>query len=448
MAYELAQGIAQAFLERVDEELMGERGEGLGVVGFKEKLMITTFGEVRIKRRAYRDADGRMRYLLDEALGLEKRSPLSPGIRELCALFATELSFAKCEELLSKVLPSGVSHTTIHRLVGKMTDPQLAEEDKEVKKVFEEGATVETGKRKVPHLFVESDGVSIALQRERERRGEIKVGIAYEGWQGVGGEGRHRLLEKTSYLGMMDGDRFWEGFSLTLVKKYDLGSVGHIVVGGDGARWVREGVEMLGASYQLDRFHLRRALLRGLRGDMGLAEKVYRACIKGEVMVADKLLMQEQARCDTEQAWEMAQLRGYLLDNAWGLKDYRLNLDLEGLRGLGAIEGNVDKLVATRMKKRGMSWTKRGAKRMSRLLQMRHSNELAGCAKLLKCPVTTSSTAAPQPKKSRKKHGYDATWLNMALPALEGPHQNRPWTQTLKRLSKGITTSGFKPTFP
>ncbi len=447
MAYELAQGIAQAFLERVDEELMGERGEGLGVVGFKEKLMITTFGEVRIKRRAYRDADGRMRYLLDEALGLEKRSPLSPGIRELCALFATELSFAKCEELLSKVLPSGVSHTTIHRLVGKITDPRLTEEDKEVEEVFEEGMIPETGRRKVPYLFVESDGVSIALQRESEGRGEIKVGIAYEGWQGVGGEGRHRLKEKTSYLGMMDGDRFWEGFSLSLAKKYDLANVGQIVVGGDGARWVREGVEMLGGTYQLDRFHLHRALLRGLRGDVELVEKVYRACVKGEIRTADDLLLEEQARCDMEQACEIAQLRGYIMDNATGLRDYRLNLGPEGLRGLGAVEGNVDKLVANRMKKRGMSWTKRGAKRMSRLLQMRHSEELAGYAKLL-YSVTTSSTAAPQPRKSPQKHGYDATWLNVALPALEGPHQNRPWAQTLKRLSKGMTTSGFKPTFP
>ena len=37
----------------------------------------------------------------------------------------------------------------------------------------------------VPHLMVEADGVGIALQREKERRTEVKVGIAYEGWEEV-----------------------------------------------------------------------------------------------------------------------------------------------------------------------------------------------------------------------------------------------------------------------
>ena len=43
------------------------------------------------------------------------------------------------------------------------------------------------------------------------------------------------------------------------------------------------------------------------------------------------------------------------MNNASGLRDYRLEVGYEGLRGLGAIESNVDKLVASRMKKRGMS---------------------------------------------------------------------------------------------
>jgi hypothetical protein len=31
-------------------------------------------------------------------------------------------------------------------------------------------------------------------------------------------------------------------------------------VGGDGARWVKEGAELFGGLYELDRFHLKRAL--------------------------------------------------------------------------------------------------------------------------------------------------------------------------------------------
>jgi hypothetical protein len=91
----------------------------------------------------------------------------------------------------------------------------------------------------------------------------------------------------------------------------------------------------------------------------------------------DGLLRQAQAGARGEQAREIAQLRGYILNNAGGLKDYRL--PVEGgsfLRGMGTIESNLDKLVADRMKKRGMSWTRRGRDRMVRLINLRERGEL------------------------------------------------------------------------
>ena len=119
------------------------------------------------------------------------------------------------------LLPDGISHTTIHRLVGKVTDPYLAEEEREIEEVFEDGVIPESDSKVVPYLIVEADGVSIALQREEERRTEVKVGIAYEGWQPIGKD-RYKLKEKISYTGIMDGERFWEGLSLALAKKYNL----------------------------------------------------------------------------------------------------------------------------------------------------------------------------------------------------------------------------------
>jgi hypothetical protein len=59
------------------------------------------------------------------------------------------------------------------------------------------------------------------------------------------------------------------------------------------------------------------------------------------------------------------------MENSFGLRDYRLEVDGDGLEGLGAIEGDVDKLVANRMKKRGMNWTIKGAQRMARLISLR-----------------------------------------------------------------------------
>jgi len=67
------------------------------------------------------------------------------------------------------------------------------------------------------------------------------------------------------------------------------------------------------------------------------------------------------------------------MENSYGLRDYRLEVNGDDLRGLGAIEGRVDRLVANRMKKRGMSWTilKPGLKLGCRLY-MDHSKIVPG----------------------------------------------------------------------
>jgi len=144
----------------------------------------------------------------------------------------------------------------------------------------------------VPYLVIEADGVNVALQREEERRAEVKVGIAHEGWQEIS-KGRYKLKEKSVYGGIMNGDRFWEGFSLSLAKKYELSRIGKVIVGGDGAPWVKEGAELLGGIYELDRFHLKRALHQGLASDPVVAE-VYKSCITGEIDKVDGLLMEAQ----------------------------------------------------------------------------------------------------------------------------------------------------------
>ena len=62
----------------------------------------------------------------------------------------------------------------------------------------------------LPYLFMEADGINISLQREKERKAEIKGGIAYQGWEEIGNR-RYKLKGKSVYAGIMDGKRFWEG---------------------------------------------------------------------------------------------------------------------------------------------------------------------------------------------------------------------------------------------
>jgi len=432
----LAQEVAKALLESIDEDLMRQKDGSLKVEAMKWHRVVTVFGDVRIKRRMYRDSNGKYRFLLDEKMGLDKGCQVSPKVKELATFLSSHFPFQRTEEILRYILPTGISHTSIHRLVARVTDPYLEEEERELEEVFEDGVIPESERRVVPHLFLEADGTNIALQREEARRAEVKVGVAYEGWQGVSKD-RHRVTKKTVYSGIMNGDRFWEGFSLTLAKKYDLSQVGRVIVGGDGAPWVKNGAELLGGIYQLDRFHLKRALHQSL--DNGLALEVYQACTRGEIDKVDRILAQVQQRATVERAKEVARLRGYLMENSFGLRDYRMEVGGDGLRGLGTIEGNVDKLVANRMKKRGMSWTIKGAQRMTRLVNLREMGEIHAWI-THKGKPTDDKPPRQVREISKKKPNAGMTeelWLEAGLPALSGPHRNRPWVQVLRALIHG-----------
>ena len=429
----LAQEVAKALLEIIDEELIKQKDGSLKVEALKQHRIVTIFGDVRIKRRMYRDSNGKYRFLLDEKMGLDKGCQVSPKVKKLATFLSSHFPFQRTEEILRFILPTGISHTSIHRLVARVTDPFIEEEEKELEEVFEDGVIPESGRRVVPYLFVEADGTSVALQREEARRAEVKVGVAYKGWQGVSKD-RHRVTKKAVYSGIMNGDQFWEGFSLTLAKKYDLSQVGRVIVGGDGASWVKSGAELLGGIYQLDRFHLKRALNQSL--GTGLALEVYQACTNGEIDKVEKILTEAQQQASTEGAKEVARLRGYLMENSFGLRDYRMEVGVDGLRGLGTIEGNVDKLVANRMKKRGMSWTIKGAHRMTRLVNLREMGELHSWI--------THKGKQRDKKPPRQVRGINKTrpnaemteevWLEADLPALFGSHQDRPWVQVLRAL--------------
>jgi hypothetical protein len=434
--YTLAQEVAKALLESMDEDLMRQRDVSLKVVALKPHRIVTVFGDVTIRRRMYRDSSGKHRFLLDEKMGLDKGCQVSPKVKELATFLSSYFPFQRTEEILRSILPTGISHSSIHRLVARVTDPYLEGEEKELEEVFEDGVIPESEGRVVPHLFLEADGTSVALQREEGRRAEVKVGVAYEGWQGVSKD-RHRVTRKTVYSGIMNGDRFWEGFSLTLAKKYDLSQVGRVIVGGDGAPWVKNGAELLGGIYQLDRFHLRRALHQSL--DHRLALEVYQACIRGEIDKVDRMLTEAQQQATAEGAKEVARLRGYLLENSFGLRDYRMEIGGEGLRGLGTIEGNVDKLVANRMKKRGMSWTVKGASRMTRLVTLREMGELHAQITYKGRQRDNKPPRQVQPMRKPKANVQTAeeVWIEAGLPALSGPHQNRPWAQVLRALIHG-----------
>lgn len=440
ISMEIAREFYRQVLELVDNYLFQIKGTALKSEGLYPKWIISPLGSVRVRRRKYREDTGGYRYLLDDILGLEGRSPLTPEIKEDCAYIATLLPFMKSAQVIEQAIPeAAISHTTVHRVVERLAEPVMREAEAKRQQLYETGEMVSGGNRVVPRLFIEADGVNIALQREKKKKTEIKIGIAYEGWQEKS-KGRYAVMGKTTYHSVSSGESFWEGFSLKLAGRYDLSQIKQYIVGGDGAGWVKNGVELLGDScFQLDRFHLLRALRQALSQQKEQINPIYRACNEGDISVAFGLLQDALNKAKGKEREKIEQVMGYLADNAQGLKDYRIDMGEtgQGLRRTGAIESNVDKTAANRLKKRGMSWTIAGANRMVCLTilvfegklpeachsQKRKEKVVLPVVKLRRLLTKTYSEAAEK-------------WLQATLPALYGPHINKPWVQSLKHLSE------------
>lgn len=442
-ALEKGRQVLKAALEELDNLLILEHGGNLYSEHIRAVTYTTILGDIRVSRRQYLDkTTGEYRYLLDELLGMQKNDHTTINVKSHALKLAVQTTFRKSAEILEELSPTHLSHQSIWKLVGKTADPHLEKRDREIEQFAQTGELPASEGRKVPHLMVEGDGVMVPLQREKARKAEIKVGIAYEGWEQVG-RNRYKTVNKSIYADVNRSDAYWAGVTLDLYGRYDMSETQKVILGGDGAEWVKEGINYVGGVFQLDRYHLNRELRTALGTDHETVRLVSQACQAGDANTACQLLLQAEKRAKGEQARKISQARHYLRKNESGLRDYRLDLGEEGkaLRRTGAMEGNVDKLVVRRMKGQGMSWTIKGCRRM---LWARFQYLRGTIKETLYHPPIQSGGDITSPVAGKVERVIErlsmqtsGDWLNVTLPALSGPHCGRPWALALKSLTQG-----------
>ena len=177
--------------------------------------------------------------------------------------------------------------------------------------VFERGEDP-GGSRKAEKLHIEADGVSIAIQRSPKKRDEVKVGTAYEGKETQGN--RVRLKERRVMAGVLHEGAFWEEAAARVAEHWDVGGLKGVVVGGDGAPWVKKGTEYFeNAEYRLDKFHLRRAIRQALGHDPEGYEETCKALSEGDLDRVKACLKKAEERAKGSKRQEVKKFRLYRL---------------------------------------------------------------------------------------------------------------------------------------
>lgn len=418
-------------LQEMEDWLYQQAPSDWKVVGFRERTMVCRFGPVTVSRRLYRDGEGRFHFLLDEHLGWESHRAATPSLQEAALHLTAMTSFREAAQALEKMTAGVLSPSTLHRLVQKVAEKAVAQEREEVEACFGRGEEPERGEWVVPRLFLEADGVSVHLQRQEQRYGEVRVAIGYEGWERLPqAQERYRLIGKRVYCQGDEQIDFWEGVILALGRRWDWSRISLVVINGDGAKWIDEGVKNFErAIRQLDGFHLARSCYQA-GGEQGAV--LYEAIRKGNWGQAREVLgrLRPNKEGGRARAW-VARVIEEKRGADWHIQ---AGLGMEEERGMGTIEGNEAQLLSRRLGGKGMSWGIQGARAMAKvreLLANGESNRWCG-----RRTAYTSARAKPTVpvRAGGRKRNDPGEWLQVKVPALYGPEASRPWVETLRQL--------------
>jgi len=99
---------------------------------------------------------------------------------------------------------------------------------------------------------------------------------------------------------------------------------------------------------------------------------------------------------------------------------------------MGVAEGYVDKNVARRMKNQGMSWSKKGAEAMVKILMLRHNGELKERLKDRYYKIANPVREFKRKERMIKKNW--SNWLQARMPVLRGPDSGKEWVKAIKDL--------------
>ena len=418
------------FLQAIDDGIREVVPETWENTGREKRQMTTCLGTVQFKRRVYQDETGKRRKLLDEIVGLEKYSRYSLSVMQKGCYLASELAYREAGDVLGWLIGDYISHSAIGRMVREVGGHYQAEEESQREQIFEGEEGIEPGEIPAKMLYGESDGVWISLQREAEQKTEVRVAILYTGKKAIG-VGRKALENKVTVTKIVKNSQEWQETLLkTAYAHYDLSNTKQMMVGGDGNRWVRQSFDMLRlpTEFVLDRYHLYREARRAFGFTRQTENWIRQICEEGLEAVMPEML-QALAKASPKVAQRMQKFIKYLINNKNGLLDPDCRAHIKfRVSNLGAIEGNVDKLVVRRLKGRGRSWRIEGAKAM--LAICRHKRDLKQNAFK---PFQKSEKV--EKKKYRTKHvRYDGEWLQAGVPSLHLCHSNRPWARVLKNI--------------
>jgi len=332
----------------------------------RRRYLITRFGELRFCRWQTR-TEGGYGYPLDQALGLTPGDPCSAWVRQTAAWLAQAHPYRQAARLLQRMIGVPVDHRRLWGWVqgsGRAVRRHLEELRASL---FDDGQAPACEGPAPPIVSTSADGTFI---RTRDGPVEVKIGLWWTGAHLASTSATHPkflLHGKGSYACTERADRFGQTFYALAAHRAGITRAREVFFISDGAGWLadlpRDWISP--TAIQLDQFHGKLRISEVAR-DPDRAARWWAWVTEHNLGALGRSIhsLTRSGAIDPEAG---RVLFGYLAEGAEAFHTY-IRLQDEGHapqmapRGSGAMEHNVDLVVARRFKRQGMrAWSRPGA---------------------------------------------------------------------------------------
>ena len=364
----LGKDITQFIVEFAENIIFNlkERKEKFESLEKDKRTIISIFGEIDFERRYYQDKQSKKRvYLLDQFLGLEKRERMLPNVKERMVEEARDTSYKRAGKKAS--YGTDISKQTVKNEINKL----------EFNKKLESKTST---KKEVKNLYIIADEDHVHLQKGGIE--EPRLIIVYEGIERQ--EKRVILKNKKHFGGVYKGkiDDLWEEVLTYIENNYDTEYLEKVYLSGDGATWIKTGLEWIPKSiYVLDEFHMKKAV-NGIVGRIKKENKEEKNKLKEELRdslrkldfekfkeISYEILSEEMEKSTRDRKRKLME---YILNNKEGITNlYRNKDDWYGC----SAEGHISHIYSDRMSSRPMGWSERNVDNMSKLRIAKENEE-------------------------------------------------------------------------
>lgn len=362
--FELGRNIVAEVLEDIDQHIRNsaKRKRRYEIVRKDPSTLLTSFGSVTYSRTYFKPKEGGQRkYLVDELVGINRHDRVSADVVINALEEATQSSYRKAG--IKVAYDSDLSKQAVIKKVHEIEviDAPVPTSDKKAVRV----------------LYIEADEDHVALQKKKkdgdERR---KTGISmpklvylHEGIDTEKSSVKRKVLKNVRYFGGdYKSEDIWLKVAQYIEEQYIGESIETIYISGDGASWIRQGLQWIPKSrFVLDNHHMNKYLriatahLPDDRWYCALKDAISWPDKKMTAEVFDRVMKLSENGTKKEAVREA---KRYILNNWDGIS---IKEEKAGeIVGCSA-EGHVSHVFSERLSSRPRGWSKIGVDQMAQL---------------------------------------------------------------------------------